>query len=140
MKSSKVSFWQCTYHFPKILLKYLTQTLYLKHFSVLHSYNFIIPFQKSSVSQSSRFAKQLSLIEPLKALQVSFFFKYFFYLCWMKELSLRKECPYSKLFWSVFSSIRTDHGEILRIFPYSVRMRGNMDHNNSEYGLFLRSV
>ena len=26
------------------------------------------------------------------------------------------------------------------IFPYSVRMRGNKDHNNSEYGHFLRSV
>ena len=27
---------------------------------------------------------------------------------------------------------------LVRIFPYSVRMRENPDHNNSEYGHFLR--
>ena len=37
--------------------------------------------------------------------------------------TLRKKCPYSKLFWSVFSRIRTEYGEILRISSYSVRMR-----------------
>ena len=26
--------------------------------------------------------------------------------------SLRKKCPYSELFWSVFSHIRTEYGEI----------------------------
>ena len=26
--------------------------------------------------------------------------------------SLRKKCPYSELFWSVFSRIRTEYGEI----------------------------
>ena len=30
-------------------------------------------------------------------------------------------------FWSVFSRIRTEYGEILRISPYSVRMRKNTD-------------
>ena len=30
--------------------------------------------------------------------------------------------------------------EILRISPYSVRMRENGEQNNSEYGHFLRSV
>ena len=40
--------------------------------------------------------------------------------------SLRKKCPYSELFWSAFSHIRTEYGEILRIFPYSVRMRENV--------------
>ena len=38
-----------------------------------------------------------------------------------KEL-LRKKCPYSELFWSAFSSICAEYGEILRISPYSVRM------------------
>ena len=28
--------------------------------------------------------------------------------------ALRKKCPYSELFWSVFSNIRTEYGEILR--------------------------
>ena len=47
--------------------------------------------------------------------------------------------PYSELFWSVFTLIWTEYGEILRIFPYSVRMRENVDQNNSKYGHFSRS-
>ena len=43
-------------------------------------------------------------------------------------------------FRSVFSRIRTEYGEILRISPYSVQMRENADQNNSEYGHFLRNV
>ena len=31
-------------------------------------------------------------------------------------------------FWSVFSCIQTEYGKILRISPYSVRMRENKDH------------
>ena len=49
-------------------------------------------------------------------------------------------CPYSELFWSMFSPIRTEWGEIIRIIPYSVSMRENTDQNNSEYGHFLRST
>ena len=55
-------------------------------------------------------------------------------------LTLRKKCPYSELFWSAFSSIRTEYGEIRSISPYSVRMRENADQNNSEYVHFSRSV
>ena len=54
--------------------------------------------------------------------------------------ALRKKCPYSELFWSVFSRIQTEYREILRTFPYSVQMRENVDQNNSEYGHFLRSA
>ena len=43
--------------------------------------------------------------------------------------SLHKKCPYSELFWSVFCRFRTECGEILRISPYSVRMRENADQN-----------
>ena len=28
------------------------------------------------------------------------------------KVTLRKKCPYSELFWSVFSRIRTEYGEI----------------------------
>ena len=31
--------------------------------------------------------------------------------------TLRKYCPYSEPFWSVFSHIRTEYGQILRISP-----------------------
>ena len=52
---------------------------------------------------------------------------------------MRKKCPYSELFWSTFFRIRTEYGEILRISPYSVRMRENADRNKSDYEQFSRS-
>ena len=45
-----------------------------------------------------------------------------------------------ELFWSVFSRIRTEYGEILRISPYSFGMRENADRNNYEHGHFSRST
>ena len=63
------------------------------------------------------------------------------YIHWIlcEKQAPRKKCPYSELFWSVFSSIRTECGEIWSISPYSVQMRENTDENNSEYGHFSRS-
>ena len=58
----------------------------------------------------------------------------------MSRMSLHKKCPYLELFWSVFSHIWTEYGEIRSISPYSARMRESTDQNNSEYGHFLRSV
>ena len=46
--------------------------------------------------------------------------------------TLRKKCPYSELFWSVFSSIQTEYGEIRSISPYSVQMRENTDELSPE--------
>ena len=59
--------------------------------------------------------------------------------CSLTKKALREKCTYLELFWSTFSRIRTGYGEILRISPYSVRMRENTDQKNSEYGHFLRS-
>ena len=53
--------------------------------------------------------------------------------------ALRKKCPYSELFWSLFFRIRTEYREILRISPYSVRMRETEDQNNAEYRYFSRN-
>ena len=55
-------------------------------------------------------------------------------------LTLTEKCTYSEFFWSVFSRIRTEYGEIKSIAPYSVRMRENIDQKNSEYGHFSRRV
>ena len=52
---------------------------------------------------------------------------------------MRGKSPYSEFFWSVFSRIQTEYGEILRIFPYSVWIRENTDQKNFDYGHFLRS-
>ena len=38
-----------------------------------------------------------------------------------------KSVQIQNYFWSVFSRIRTEYGEILRMSPYSVRMRENTD-------------
>ena len=60
------------------------------------------------------------------------------YLC-QKLHTLRKKCPYSELFWFVFSRIWIAYVEILLNCQYSVRMRENTNQNNSEYGHFTRS-
>ena len=52
---------------------------------------------------------------------------------------LRKKCLYLELFWSAFSRIRAEYGEIRFISPYLVRMRKNVDQNGSEYKHFSRS-
>ena len=51
-----------------------------------------------------------------------------------------KRCPYSKLFWSLFSCIRTEYGKVRSISPYSVWMPENTDQNNSKYEHFSRSA
>ena len=43
------------------------------------------------------------------------------------------QCPNAEVFWSVFSHIRTEYGEIRSISPYSVRMRENMDQKKTRY-------
>ena len=54
------------------------------------------------------------------------------------ESNTATKCPYSELFWSAFSRIWTEYGEIFRISPYSVQMKENADQNNSEYWHILR--
>ena len=54
--------------------------------------------------------------------------------------TLRKKCPCSELFWSVFSRIRTEYEETPSISPYPVQIQENTDQNNSEYGHFSHSV
>ena len=53
---------------------------------------------------------------------------------------MRKKCPYSEIFRSVFSRIRTEYGKKLRNSPYSLWMRKNTDQKISEYGNFSRSA
>ena len=85
--------------------------------------------------------KKLFLVYQLPKCSCSYFSKTFrFYLrvLFLCE-SLRKKVFVFGVFWFVFSRIRTKNGEIQCISLYSVRMRENMDQNNSEYGHFLRS-
>ena len=49
-------------------------------------------------------------------------------------LPLREKIRYSKLFWSVFSRIRTEYGEI----HYSVRMRKARTRITPNTALFIK--
>ena len=53
--------------------------------------------------------------------------------------ALREKCPYSELFWSAFSRLRTEYRDIRSIFQNSAQMRENADQNNSEYEHFSSS-
>ena len=44
--------------------------------------------------------------------------------------SLREKCPNTDFFWSVFSCIRTEYGDLLRNSPYLVRIQKNTDQKN----------
>ena len=55
-------------------------------------------------------------------------------------MSLREKSPSSEFFWTVFSGIRTEYGEMRIISLYSVRTQENTNQKNSEYGQCSWSV
>ena len=100
-----------------------------------------------------------SIFEPVKMVNSKLFFpvgtwKYNFYSDYYLEVpqlnkksmneqewtftyhALHKKCPCLELFWSAFSCIRTEYGEIRSISLDSVWMQENADQNYSEYRLF----
>ena len=58
---------------------------------------------------------------------------------WVSASHCVKSVQIRSYFWSVFSRIWTEYGEIQRISPYSVRMPENVDHN-SVFGHFSCSL
>ena len=55
--------------------------------------------------------------------------------------ALCEMCPNTEFFWSVFSCIRTEYGEIRNIFPYPLRMRQNTDQKKLRiWTLFTHAV
>ena len=57
-----------------------------------------------------------------------------------KQKKSSEKCPNTELSWSLFSSIRSDDGNLRSKSANSVRMQENMDQNNSVFGHFSRSV
>ena len=51
-----------------------------------------------------------------------------------------KSVQIRSFFWSVWSRIWTEYGEMRSISPYSVRIRKNTDQKNSVFGHFSRSA
>ena len=66
-----------------------------------------------------------------------YLYRYYFFL---KKDHCVKCVQIRSFFWYVFLRIRTEYGDILRISPYSVRMRENADQKNSVFGRFSRSA
>ena len=79
---------------------------------------FTPPILWNTVKNSTDLMKKRSALINLWGLD-------YFYI--FDRSSLRKKSPYSELFWSAFSHIRTGYGEKLRISPYSVWMQENTD-------------
>ena len=53
------------------------------------------------------------------------------------EFTMCEKCPNTEFFWSVFSRIWTEYGDLLYISPYSVQMWENKDQKNSVFGQFF---
>ena len=53
--------------------------------------------------------------------------------------ALREKYPYLEFFWSLFSRIWTEYGDLLCKCPNSLKMRENLDEKNFECAHFLRS-
>ena len=51
--------------------------------------------------------------------------------------ALRKKCPYSELFWSAFSRIRTEHGVSLRIQSECGKIRTRITPNTETFHAVL---
>ena len=61
----------------------------------------------------------------------------------LKWVTLREKCPYSELFWSVFSRIWTEYGEILRISHFQSKcgkIRTRKTPNTGTFYAVLRLV
>ena len=63
---------------------------------------------------------ELSLFKRMGTTSLKFMNYVFYALVVPQKRALRKKCPYSELFWSVFSLIPTECREIRSIFSYSV--------------------
>ena len=51
----------------------------------------------------------------------------------LSKFTLRVKCPYSKFFWFVFSSIRTEYGQILRIQSECGKIRTRKTPNKDTF-------
>ena len=54
------------------------------------------------------------------------------HLSFFERKSLRRKCPYSDFFWSAFSCIRAQYGDLQSKSRCSVQMRQNTNQENSE--------
>ena len=82
----------------------------------------------------------LVAIVRLQWKEILTFYVIFWVLLLEPNIILRESVQIRSFFWSVFSPIRTEYGEIRLISPYSVRMRKIRTRKNSVFGHFSHSV
>ena len=99
---------------------------------------FIIPLPSVIFKFSKSPTKSNPPLPPSIEILEKFGLAFKVYICF--ELYAVRPSLREKYFWSVFSRIRTEYGELLCISPYSAQMPGNTDQQNSEYGHFSRSA
>ena len=77
----------------------------------------------------------------LKKMKKALSFVIFRYLNYLKLLVVHcvKIVQIWNFFWSVFSCIRTEYGDLMRKSPYSVRIQEIQTRKNSVFGHFSRS-
>ena len=72
--------------------------------------------------------------------------KFRYFMQWEKQMTMRfqhcvKSVQIRSFFWSVFSCIRTEYGDLLRKSPYSVRIQENTDQKKLHiWTLFMQCM
>ena len=94
----------------------------------------ILNLRSESMKQNSSNFKVPTLESPFILAGFSILLLLFIVLTFILSL---KTSPYSELFWSVFSRSRTECGQIIRISPYSVRMRENAKTFHTETSITI---
>ena len=88
--------------------------------------------EPSKTSKMVFFAKLVNTLELLKFLQNSP--SNMFQRVLKTPLTLNENCSYFEFFWSVFSCIQIEYGELLCKSQNAFHIRGNTHHKNSKYG------
>ena len=116
------------------------------------SFLLVVIARHAKSTQNNKFANSLQYLknkvryEPLSMWNPYKTFSSFDCLCrigsflFQVTVVLREKWPNTEFFWSVFSRIWTEYGNLRRKSPYSVQIRKNTDQKNSVFGHFSRSV
>ena len=97
--------------------------------------------QKKEIGKSEIFSKFYKNNNSKSYEKITELFNFFFTkMNFNKCLTLPEKCPYWEFFWSVFSRIWTEYGEIRSISLYLVRIRDNTYQKNSGCGHFWKTT
>ena len=104
--------------FGRIVIK----GVYIKYVGGGWAEGFTTFFKKKILAQRNTVLKSYLMVGPATFLKNSSWSILLILVSWLKLAcgSHCMKCPYSELFWSAFSLIRTEYGEIQNISSYSI--------------------